>query len=132
MSDTNFDPTKPVQTRDGRKARIICTDRRDRHFPIVALVGNSDEPMTYTSCGRFDVMESDAFDTPSDLINVEPCVEDWANVYEQTGVGAWWNNVGATREVRIINDNFVCTLKRTREGSRVISVEVVDFAKEVQ
>lgn len=23
---TQFDPTKPVQTRDGRKARIICTD----------------------------------------------------------------------------------------------------------
>jgi hypothetical protein len=32
-----FDPSKPVQTRDGRKARIICTDRIC-DMPILALV----------------------------------------------------------------------------------------------
>lgn len=32
-----FDPTKPVQTRDGRKARIICTDAKGV-LPIIALV----------------------------------------------------------------------------------------------
>lgn len=34
-----FDPSKPVQTRDGRKARIICTDRASSVGRcIVALV----------------------------------------------------------------------------------------------
>ena len=31
-------PSKKVVTRDGKDARIICTDRRDLNFPIVALV----------------------------------------------------------------------------------------------
>lgn len=37
-----FDPTKPVQTRDGRKVRILCTDKRGHdgfdNLRIVALV----------------------------------------------------------------------------------------------
>jgi hypothetical protein len=32
-----FNPDKPVRTRDGRKARIICVDRRGGFHPIVAL-----------------------------------------------------------------------------------------------
>jgi hypothetical protein len=32
-----FDPKKPVQTRDGRPARILCTDAKSS-FPIIALV----------------------------------------------------------------------------------------------
>lgn len=33
-----FDPKRPVQTRDGRKARIICTDAKVNEKPIIALV----------------------------------------------------------------------------------------------
>lgn len=29
---------KPVCTRDGRKARIICFDKKDINYPIVALI----------------------------------------------------------------------------------------------
>lgn len=32
-----FDPTKPVQCRNGQPARIIATDRKDTGLPIVAL-----------------------------------------------------------------------------------------------
>jgi hypothetical protein len=44
---TKFDPTKPVQTRDGRKARIICTDRAfvsasGESWPIIALISSGD------------------------------------------------------------------------------------------
>lgn len=31
--------SKPVQTRDGQKVRIICTDRPDDVYPVVAMVG---------------------------------------------------------------------------------------------
>jgi len=32
-----FDPSKPVQTRDGLPARIICTDAKC-DFPIIGLI----------------------------------------------------------------------------------------------
>jgi hypothetical protein len=39
-----FDPTKPVQTRDGRKARIICSDRKtNSDFSIVVLITHEDD-----------------------------------------------------------------------------------------
>ena len=31
-------PTRKVVTRDGKPVRIICTDRRDLNFPIIALI----------------------------------------------------------------------------------------------
>ena len=31
-------PSRKVVTRDGKSVRIICTDRRDLNFPIVALI----------------------------------------------------------------------------------------------
>lgn len=44
-----FDPTKPVRTRDGRPARIICTDRKALGAaPIAALVmGVSGEDLSW-------------------------------------------------------------------------------------
>jgi len=33
-----LDPTKPVQTRDGRKARIVCTDFRNNNYPMIVLI----------------------------------------------------------------------------------------------
>lgn len=36
-----FDPKKPVQTRDGRKARIVCTDRKtNTQYTVLALIQN--------------------------------------------------------------------------------------------
>lgn len=31
-------PTRPIVTRDGNIVRIICTDRNNKEYPIVALV----------------------------------------------------------------------------------------------
>ncbi len=36
-----FDPSKPVQTRDGRKARVLCADLKG-DYPIGAVVTNPD------------------------------------------------------------------------------------------
>ncbi len=33
-----FDPTKPVRTTDGCKARILCTDRENERYPLLVLV----------------------------------------------------------------------------------------------
>lgn len=76
-----FDPTKPVQTRDGRKARIICTDAEfivmDKSFHVVALVTDHDgneKPRTFRGNGfiqREDIEVSD------DLINIP--MTRWVN-----------------------------------------------------
>ena len=36
------DLTKPVQTADGRKARVICTDRDKHEYPVLALIARDD------------------------------------------------------------------------------------------
>ena len=46
-------PSKKVVTRDGRSARIRCTDRIDPYFPIVALISteSGEDIVEYTSNG---------------------------------------------------------------------------------
>ena len=64
-----FDPTKPVQTRDGRPARIICTDREHDIDKIVALVSldpGGEHVSEYRKDGRYMCAREDAMD----LINI--------------------------------------------------------------
>lgn len=63
-----FDPTKPVQTRDGRKARIVCTDAKSE-YPIVALVleNGVEEHSRHTICGHW---WSSKMDCNNDLVNI--------------------------------------------------------------
>ena len=61
-----LDINKPIQTRDGRKARIICTDRAgEDEDTIVALIGKDEDPYTYRSDGSYSENCQ-----PADLINV--------------------------------------------------------------
>lgn len=81
-----FDPNKPVRTRDGRAARIICTDVRNDVYPIVALISEEEEEEevvhTYTSTGAYrrDPNKSSAFD----LVNCPTMVTKYINVYLST------------------------------------------------
>jgi hypothetical protein len=57
MKPFNLEQAKagaPVQTRDGRPVRIICTDRKSEQLPIVALVdaGNTEWEICYSAEGR--------------------------------------------------------------------------------
>jgi len=60
-----------VQTRGGAEARIICTDAKDYHFPIVALIETEDgaeHVERYTSEGRVYL---NVGTDPLDLVIVE-------------------------------------------------------------
>lgn len=85
-----FDPTKPVQTRDGCKARVICTDRRSLRYPIVAVVdegGDSEEIRSYTADGRqFDAASGKR---GSDLINVPETKSSWVAVVDGQPRSVW-------------------------------------------
>ncbi len=78
-----FDPTKPVQTRDGRKARIICTDAKGTQ-PIIALIddGSYEIERRFCASGSFFVGYGQE-DCRTDLINIPARIkrEYWVNVY---------------------------------------------------
>ena len=58
-------PDREVVTRDGRKVRIICTDRKG-DTPIIALVYNANEGQEYGcafySDGKYFIDKDDEFD----------------------------------------------------------------------
>lgn len=84
-----LDLNKPVQTRDGRKARIICTDKKGTKFSIVALwemVEGKEIINVYTENGK---ARSNEVDSPDDLINVPE--ERWVNLYKSCCGGRYFS-----------------------------------------
>ena len=75
-------PNRELVTRNGKSVRIICTDRKDVIYPIVALVSNnSDEeknPMCYTKEGKFYPNGS----SNSDLFFATKKREGWINIFK--------------------------------------------------
>ena len=70
---------KPVCTKDGRKARIICFDRNDL-YPIVALIECEDGKEIlgeYSNEGRTEIYETKGID----LMMLPEKKEGWVNVY---------------------------------------------------
>ena len=75
---------KPVCTRDGRKARIICFDRIDNtgcNLPIVALIQCEETEVLrlYHDNGKRDVK----VDLALDLMMLPEKKEGWINVYKE-------------------------------------------------
>ena len=71
---------KPVCTRDGRKVRIICFDRKDVR-PIVALIksDNGDEGVYYYYA---DGLNLNNYPSVFDLMMLPEKKEGWVNVYK--------------------------------------------------
>jgi hypothetical protein len=84
LSKPAFDPAKPVQTRDGRKARIICTDSKaSPHYPLLALVGKQDGSeiiLSFTPGGAYQLGTTGVAD---DLVNIPEETVLYVNVYPQ-------------------------------------------------
>ena len=75
---------KPVCTRDGRRARIVCFDKREG-FPIVALVETKVNSRISEEVALFDIdgraVTSD-IDSKLDLMMLPEKKEGWINVYD--------------------------------------------------
>ena len=73
---------KPVCTRDGRKARIVCFDRNDL-YPIVALIECEDGKEiigAYSKEGQTEIYEIKG----TDLMMLPEKKEGWVNVYKDS------------------------------------------------
>ena len=73
-------PNRKVVTRDGKSARVICTDRVCCTHPVLALLidDNIEEVYQYTSRGEYYPNAS----SPHDLFFVPLKKEGWVNIYK--------------------------------------------------
>lgn len=95
-----FDPNKPVQTRGGKKARILATDANihGKH-KIIALLEDRLENREYIQVYKADGKYLDSQNSALDLINIpkKHTIERWLiigmdeciNVYAFKPTGSW-------------------------------------------
>ena len=110
-------PSRKVVTRDGRRARIICTDMNYQNYPIVALVQISDKHPkeginTYTENGKLD------FEHPyrDDLLFAPEPHEGWINVYRYSDgghayAGAVYDSKEDAEKRKESGETYVTTIK---------------------
>lgn len=131
---TTFDPTKPVQCRDGRKARIVCANKRGER-PIVALVASAlcDEERcwTFLASGKYNPQE----ESPSDLINVPEVTKKYQRVFASTSdhhpglsIDSYDTKEGAKSRASVAeNFNYLGVLESTLTDGVVTSVAILPW-----
>lgn len=104
-----IDLTKPVQTRDGRPVRIVCTDAPGS-CPVVGFCTELSPgqkytaPETWTAEGAYLPGCEDDY---RDLINVPKKIERWHNIYDDGS-----SNVFLTRDDADADDESSSDFKR--------------------
>ena len=110
---------KPVCTRDGHKARIICFDRKGYNmFPIVALIMNDDRESdiyTYRPNGTWN---NSGNESDKDLMMLPEKKEGWVNVYYD-------NDASSHRGCRFIYDTKEQAVKEA--GSAYITTVKIEW-----
>ena len=109
-------PSRKVVTRNGRNVRIVCTDKIDLNFPIVALIetipGGEEVTHSYTKDGKYYTDCSDIFD----LFFAPETHEGWINVYRYSDgghayAGAVYDSKEDAEKRKTIDENYVTTIK---------------------
>lgn len=107
-------PDREVVTRDGRKARIICTDRKG-DAPILALIHNENEGQefgcAFYSDGKYFIDKDDEVD----LFFAPTKHEGWVNVYYRGSYQLGSNVIYRTEDEAIAASedvrNYIKTIK---------------------
>lgn len=106
-------PSRKVVTREGRNARIICTDAKG-DFPIIALIettnGSIEFNYKFKKNGRF--LDNDS-DYHFDLFFVTEKHEGWVNVYKAGNTPHSDTCIWPTEEEakKWANNDYVATVK---------------------
>ena len=110
-------PSRKLVTRDGRNARIICTDRIDLNFPIIALIenisGGGEKACSYTKDGRHYTDCPDIFN----LFFAPEKHEGWVNLYKYANkdcayyLGSINNSKAEAENKRDTSDKCVATIR---------------------
>ena len=110
-------PSRKVVTRDGRKVRILCTDREDLDFPIITLIkkklGGGEVLYAHTKDGLY----CNTCSTIHDLFFAPEKHEGWVNIYKSKYDGYDLSQVYQRKEdaekEKYINDSdvYITTIK---------------------
>lgn len=108
-------PSRKIVTRDGKEARIVCTDKKGR-YPIIALsqvLDDDDEEIhSYTKSGKMFM----SIDSNADLFFAPEKHEGWANLYKDNDhyyLGDTFFYLSESEAISHImkNDDYVRTVK---------------------
>ena len=79
-------PNRKVVTRDGRSVRIVCTNKLDKNYPVLALVRNEDYEMcySYTTFGKLYTNQS--INRELDLFFAPEKKSAWINLYKMNSI----------------------------------------------
>ena len=95
-------PSKKIVTREGKPARIICTDVKGASYSVLALVdkGDYEGPTLYTKKGEYNLGTECSYD----LFFEPEKHEGWINVYKSgtgwsLGANIWQTEAGAKKWV---------------------------------
>ena len=103
-------PSQKIVTRDGREARIICTDMKGEH-PIMALIPDKQEELAYRYLrnGR----QLTYTDSPLDLCFPTTKKEGWVNIYSEQEYRHPGENIFTTKEeaIKYKDINYIATIK---------------------
>ena len=106
-------PSKKVVTRMGRKVRIICTDREDSIYPIVALVKDDNRKLDVLVTYTKDGIPADYNEAYYTLFFVPEKKEGWLNIYHsENGFylrGTPYKTKEEAEEVAKANHETFCT-----------------------
>ena len=75
-------PNRKIITRDGNSVRIICTNKLDNNYPVVALVsdGDCEKCYSYTTFGKLYINQSICREL--DLFFAPVKKEGWINLFK--------------------------------------------------
>ena len=75
-------PSKKVITRDGRSVKIVCTNRLDENYTVIALINNEDSEQCYcyTAFGKLYAYQNR--DCELDLLFAPEKKSGWINLYK--------------------------------------------------
>ena len=79
-------PSKKVVTRMGRKVRIICTDREDSTYPIVALVKDDKRELDILVAYTKDGIPAEYNEVYYTLFFAPEKHEGWINLYKMNSI----------------------------------------------
>ena len=105
-------PSRKIVTREGKPARIICTDVKGASYSVLALVdkGDYEGPTLYTKKGEYNLGTECSYD----LFFAPEKHEGWVNVYmnyNERNVGTLYSSKEDALEVAKLYDTYVATVK---------------------
>lgn len=112
LDEYSKNPSRKVVTRDGRNARIICTDAKG-DFPIVALIETPDGFIEFSHKFKKNGHLLDSDDHSLDLFFSPEKHEGWINVYKAGNTSYSDACIWPTEEEakKWANDDYIATVK---------------------